>query len=122
MFQGFLSKIMRDISVDKYRKTRADRRVPSELIVSLDELSECIGGGAPVEPDDAVTEISRILNDFLKALHERDRFVFVCRYYYSDSVAYIAKMANISDKTVYRDLQRIREELREVLNKEGISL
>jgi len=122
VFQGFLSKITRDISVDKYRKTRADRRIPSELIVSLDELNECIGGGTPVEPDDAVTEISRVLNGFLKDLPERDRFIFVCRYYYSDSVAYIAKMAKISDKTVYRELQRIRQELRTCLLKEGISL
>jgi len=122
VFQGFLSKITRDISVDKYRKTRADRRVPSELIVSLDELNDCIGGGTPVESDDAVTEISRVLNGFLKTLSERDRFIFVCRYYYADSVAYIAKMTKISDKTVYRELQRIRQELRELLTKEGIKI
>ena len=122
VFQGFLSKITRDLSVDKYRKTRAERRIPSELIVSLDELNECIGTETQIEPDDEVSEISRVLNEFLKSLSERDRFIFVCRYYYSDPIAYIAKMAGISDKTVYREISRLREELRECLKREGIYL
>ena len=36
VFQVFLSKIMRNTAVDKFRKTRASKRIPSELVVSLD--------------------------------------------------------------------------------------
>ena len=36
----FLSKIMRDVAVDRYRKDSAKKRVPSELTVSLEECDE----------------------------------------------------------------------------------
>jgi len=122
IFQGFLSKITRDISVDRYRKTRAERRIPSELIVSLDELGDCIACPDSIDVTNAVTEISRVLNTYLKNLPERDRFIFVCRYYYADSAAYIGKMLGVSDKTVYRELSRVRNGLRKYLKEEGIDI
>ncbi len=122
VLQRFLSKITRDISMDRYRKAHSQKRVPSELMVSLDELEECIDGTLADEQDEAVRQISRVLNGFLYGLSERDRFIFVCRYYYADSVQQIAKMLTISDKTVYRELARMRQELREALAKEGIFL
>ncbi len=120
VFQRFLSKITRDISIDKYRKNHADRRIPSELTVSLNELDACMAGLVTEEEHKAVIQISSVLNSYLYGASERDRFIFVCRYYYSDSVKEIARMLNVSDKTVYRDLVRMREELRAALLKEGI--
>ena len=122
MFQRFLSKITRDISVDKYRKTHTLRRIPSELVVSLDELDDCISCMIPENEAETVERISGVLNSYLREITERDRFIFVCRYYYSDTVAYIAKMTGVSDKTVYRELSRIRNGLRERLTKEGIEI
>ena len=122
MFQRFLSKITRDISVDKYRKTHALRRIPSELVVSLDELDDCISCMIPENEAETVERISGVLNSYLREITERDRFIFVCRYYYSDTVAYIAKMTGVSDKTVYRELSRIRNGLRERLTKEGVEI
>ena len=122
MFQRFLSKITRDISVDKYRKTHTLRRIPSELVVSLDELDDCISCMTHDHEAETVEKISGVLNSYLRELTERDRFIFVCRYYYSDTVAYIAKMTGVSDKTVYRELLRIRNGLRERLTKEGVEI
>ncbi len=120
VFQRFLSKITRDISIDKYRKTHAQRRIPTELMISLDELEECIDGTITHEESEAVTLITQVLNAYLHTLSKRERFIFVCRYYYADSVSWIAKMTELSDKTVYRELSRMREELRETLRREGI--
>ena len=122
MFQRFLSKITRDISVDKYRKTHTLRRIPSELVVSLDELDDCISCMIPESETETVEKIGAVLNSYLHGITERDRFIFVCRYYYSDTVQYIAKMVGVSDKTVYRELVRIRNGLREALLKEGIEI
>ena len=120
VLQRFLSKITRDISVDKYRKIHAQKRVPSELTVSLDELEECVASVAIEDENEAVTHISKVLNTFLLGLSRRDRFIFVCRYYYADPVKAIAKLLDISDKTVYRELAKLRADLREALLKEGI--
>ncbi len=118
--QRFLAKITRNISIDRYRKEHAQKRVPSELTVSLKELEECIDGMIIESENTAVAKISVVLDEYLLGLSQRDRFIFVCRYYYADPVENIAKMLDINIKTVYRDLSRIREGLRKALLKEGI--
>ncbi len=120
VLQRFLSKITRNISIDKYRREHAQKRIPSELTVSLEELEECIEGITIESREDAVTKISEVLNAYLYALSAQSRFIFVCRYYYADPVSSIAEMLKISDKTVYRELSKMREELRRELAKEGI--
>ena len=120
--QMFLSKIMRDISISRYRKNRSKKRTPSELTISLEELGDCIISESDVEEDLAIRELARILNSFLKDISKRQRFIFVCRYYYCDSVKSIASMLNVGAKTVYRELQTMREELRAALEKEGIDV
>ncbi len=120
--QMFLSKIMRDISISRYRKNKAQKRTPSELTLSLEELGDCIVSEADVEEDLAIRELADLLNDFLKGISKRQRFIFVCRYYYCDSVKAIASMLEVGSKTVYRELEKIREELRTALKKEGIDV
>ena len=118
-FQIFLSKIMRNIAVDKYRKNRAQKNIPSELVVSLDEFDECVLGTPSVEEEYAIRQISKVLSNFLRDSDEKDEFMFICRYYYADKLSTIADMLGVNEKTVYRALLRMREELGEKLKKEG---
>ena len=122
LLAAFLSKIMRDTSIDRYRKKTADKRKSSELALSLEELGDCMISNESVEENYAVKIISEILNSVLKCASKRDRFVFVCRYYYCDSVRYIARMLNVSEKTIYRSLEKTREELRVKLEAEGVNV
>ena len=120
VFQVFLSRITRNIAIDKYREKTADKRVNSELTVSLEELNDCVCIDPSIEEQMLVSEISKVLNDFLASLSEREKFIFVCRYYYSDSVINIAKMLQVTERTVFRNLAKSREKLREELIKAGI--
>lgn len=120
--QMFLSKIMRDVSISRYRKNRSKKHIPSELTVSMEELGDCIVSEADVEEDLAIRELARLLNGFLKSITKRQRFIFVCRYYYCDSVKAIASMLEVSSKTVYREIERIRLDLRDALSKEDIDV
>ena len=122
VFQVFLSKIMRNVAVDKFRKKTADKRIPSELVISLNELDDCIPQETSAEQIAEMMEIARVLNDYVMRLSDVDAFIFVCRYYYSDSVDKIAKMLKYSQSTVYRELSKIRNGLRERFEKEGISI
>ena len=85
-FQAFISKIMRNVAVGKFRKNNAEKRIPSEMIVSLDELDECVSFGPSVDEEYAINELTRILNKYLHDLNDRDATVFISRYYYSDTV------------------------------------
>jgi RNA polymerase sigma-70 factor (ECF subfamily) len=122
IFQAFLSKIMRDISIDCYRKKSADKRKASELAVSLEELGDCIICDSSVEEDYAIKTLAETLNTFLKNISKMERFIFICRYYYCDSVRHIANMLNTSTKTIYRKLEKIRNELRIKLTAEGVNI
>ncbi|MBQ8344788.1 MAG: sigma-70 family RNA polymerase sigma factor [Clostridia bacterium] len=119
-FQAFLSRIMRNIAIDRYRKATADKRVPSELVISMEELEDYMVYDTAYEEEQAVAELVRVLNDYLRGVSDRDAMIFVCRYYYSDKVSEIARMLNVSERTVQRELLRIRESLRTKLMKEGI--
>ena len=115
----FLTRIMRNIAIDRLRRDAAQKRVPSEMIVSLDELDECLAAKSP-EEEYVLTETVKIVNDYLQEIPERSEFVFVCRYYYADKITEIARMLNVSDPTVNRELKKMREEIHELLKKEGL--
>ena len=119
VFQSFLSKIMRNIAIDRFRKNTAQKRIPSEMTVSLSELDECIAYDSDIEEDRLVRELAVMLNDFLSGLPKRRQFIFVCRYYYADSVAKIAQMLGLSEKTIRRDLALMKKDLKAFLEKGG---
>ena len=119
MFQAFLSKIMRRIALGRVRKSFAAKRIPSELVVSLDELDECMYFEEGEDEKYLVNRLGYLLNAYLNTLSERRLFIFVCRYYYSDPVGVIAGMLKLSENTVLRDLAKIRQELKDYLEKEG---
>lgn len=119
LLQAFLSKITRRIALGRIRKNHAARRIPSELVVSLDELDECMHFEEGEDEKYLVNRLSTLLNAYLNTLSDRQLFIFVCRYYYSDPVAVIAKMLRLSENTVLRDLAKMRQELKDYLEKEG---
>lgn len=122
VFQVFLSRIMRNIAIDKFRHNRASKRVPSEMLVSLEELDDCMPGAPSTEDELANDRLGKLLNDFVQALDDRKQFIFVCRYYYADKVSLIAHMLQLGEATIFRELAEIRENLKNHLEKEGICL
>lgn len=122
MLQVFLTKITRGIAIDRYRRTNAAKRIPSELVTSLEELDECIGDSPSAEDEYMVTELARILNEVLRDMDEREQYAFICRYYYFDRVDDIAKTLEVSKSTVLRELERAREMLKRRLVKEGYTV
>lgn len=119
LFQVFLAKIMRNVALDRFRKKSAAKRIPSEMIVSLDEIDGYLPYDASVEEAVLIQEISRVLNEYLGSLSDRDEFIFVCRYYYSDTISDIAKMLDLNSKTVSAALLKLRGGLKDRLEKEG---
>ena len=64
-------------------------------------------------------ELVEILNGFLEKLPVTQRRVFVCRYWYFDSVEDIAKRFGFGQSKVKMMLFRTRKKLKEILEKEG---
>ena len=114
----FLGKITRRISIDLWRKYSAEKR-GGVMTLALDELEECVSGTGDVEAEVERLELQKKLNDFLLALPKVDRQVFMCRYWYMDSISDIAKQFAYSQSKVKSMLYRTRNKLRAMLEKEG---
>lgn len=115
----FLGKFTRRISIDLWRKNNAEKRGNSEIILVLDELEDCVSGSGSVEEESERRELTRKINDFLRALPDTERQVFLCRYWYMDSIASIAKQFSFSESKTTSMLHRTRTKLRALLEKEG---
>ena len=115
----FLGKITRYISLDRWKKRSAAKRGGGEVPLALEELEGCIYGGEGPEESYVRKELVRCLNRFLGTLPETERNVFVCRYWYLDSIEEIALRFGFSESKTASMLHRIRGKLRKVLEKEG---
>lgn len=118
---AFLGKITRHISIDRWRVRTAQKRGGGEVAVALDELGECVSGG--LTPEQAVErkELVTSFNRFLDTLSETERSVFLCRYWYLDTVPAIAVNFGFSKSKVTSMLHRTRKKLRVHLEKEGLA-
>ncbi len=120
--QSFLARIMRNISVGRFRQNTADKRIPSELVTSLDELEECIAGEDSMDRERATRELAEIINQALGAMTDREQYIFVCRYYYADKISAIANSLGVSEVTVNRTLSKLRSDLKSRLDQAGYTI
>lgn len=116
----FLGKITRRISIDRWRKRSAEKRGGGQITVVLDELEECLTDGKSVEQEVEAKILSEVINSFVKSLPDTEQRVFLCRYWYMDSIETIAKEFGFSQSKVKSMLYRTREKLRARLIKEGL--
>lgn len=116
----FLGKITRRISIDKLRARNAEKRGGSNLTLALEELEECLSARDDLQKELDAQILAEALNSFLEELSEIERRVFLCRYWYVDSLEVIAKQFGFSPSKVKSMLHRTREKLRKYLEKEEL--
>lgn len=114
----FLGKITRRISIDRWRMRNAEKRGGGEIELALDELQNCISDNQSVEEVSEQKERINKINLFLSSLPDSERRVFLCRYWYLDSISSIARQFGFSESKVKSMLLRTREKLRVQLEKE----
>ena len=115
----FLGKIARRISIDKWRGRTADKRGGGEIVQALDELADCVPSGHSVEHEAEAAALKKIINDFVMSLPLMERRVFICRYWYLDSISAIAGQFGFSQSKVKMMLHRQRKKLLSVLEREA---
>ncbi|MBR5128977.1 MAG: RNA polymerase sigma factor [Firmicutes bacterium] len=118
----YLGKITRQLAIDVYRTQNRQKRKATEYAVSLDELADCLSDENLVEQSTELKELSLAINKYLKGLKVQNRVIFVCRYYYMDSIKDIASYYDMSESKVKSILYRTRLGLKSYLEEEGIWL
>ncbi len=113
---AYICRIVRNLSIDRLRVLNAARR-NRDLTVSLSELEECI----PVR-EDAAGELAEVLSDFLRGIDERDRALFLGRYWYAIPVKTLAVEWDMSPTAVSLRLGRTRARLKDYLTERGYTV
>ena len=116
----FLGKITRRIAIDRWRSRNRVKRGGGEIDLALEELEDCIADSQTVEKAFERKQLSSLFNRFLEELPEVERTVFLCRYWYVDSVSDIANHFGFSGSKVTSMLHRTRKKLRAVLEREDL--
>ena len=114
---AFISKITRNIAVDRVRHLSAAKRGGGETEQIVTELDECCGSAEDIAIN---KELISYLRRFLKRLPKRDRDIFVSRYYFGYSTDVIASRTGYSEEYIRTILMRARQKLKTMFEKEGL--
>lgn len=115
----YLAKITRRVSIDIFRKKHREKRIPSEYTSSLSELEECISDRNTTEGAMDAEFLGKAISEYVKGLPKEGRCLFVCRYFYLDSLKESAEYCGMSEAKAKSMLYRIRCGLKEYLKQEG---
>lgn len=117
---GFLVKIAKSISINRYKRLHAEKRGGGEIPLVLDELTECAADKSDVEKAFEQKLLTNALNDFLKTLSQEKRDIFVLRYWYCLPEAEIARRVGLSRSNISVILSRTRRSLAAYLKKKEL--
>lgn len=113
---AYVCKIARRKSLNRLRYNTAPMR-SSDL---LTELDECLPS-TKYSPENAFesTELTAALNDWLSTLTEKQRLLFMRRYFFSESVKDAAHCVGMSVTAATTALLRLRDSLKKYLTERG---
>ena len=117
---AYLCRMARRLALDRCDYNRAAKR--SGTVLPIDELAECIGGGFGAEDLLTENELTRLLNEFLRAQDYNTRVIFMRRFWFGETTKEIAKRLHASESMVKSRLSRTLKRLREYLRKEGYDI
>ena len=120
VFPAFISQIMRRIALDRYKFKTSKKRIPSELTVCLDDLRETLYSYESIDNELVAQELGRIINNFVLGLTARQRYIFVERFYLSESIETIAADLAVSIPTIYREINKIKLDLKLYLERNKV--
>ncbi len=114
-FKAFLGRIVRNLSIDRYRSLHLVRR-NRDMEIMLSELEDCL---PTQDAEVGESELSELLDEFLTGLEPLDRTLFMGRYWHTYPVNRLAAHYGLTPNAVSLRLRRTRERLRSFLMERG---
>ena len=119
---AYLTKIVRNLSLDRYRRHHALRRGGGQLTAVYEELEEVIPTAPAGESLADSLAIRDSLERYLEQLELRQRQVFLLRYWYAHTPSEIGSQLGMTRQQVNSMLFGLRKRLKAHLEQEGIWL
>ena len=122
LLQAFLATIMRRTAIDCYKTRTRQKRLASELSLSLSEVEDLISSDGAAYSEAEARELGRAISEFVRSLSDRRMYIFMSRYYIARPIKEIARLLDCSESTVNKEIAAIKRDLKEKLEKEGYTL
>lgn len=119
---AYACAVLHRLAVSRFRERTRQKRVPSELTVSLDELFEDETADPAAADEADARELADLINEWLRGLSEDDRYIFISRWYEARPVPEIASGLGVTPSAVYKSLTRLKGSLRAHLERNGMTL
>lgn len=117
----FLGKITRELAINRYKASAAQKRGGGEYTIALEELAELdVAGDNTVEREVELKLLGGAISAFLRDQPALQRNIFIRRYYHLCSIKEIAAAYSISESKVKSILFRQRKKLRASLESEDL--
>lgn len=116
--KAYCAKIARNSALKKLEYLCAEKRDRSKTL-SYEYLLDELGELSIVKEEITETQLSEDLNMFMEELKDRDRKIFVLRYWYLLAVREVASECNVSENQVKTILFRTRNKLKDWLIERG---
>ncbi len=120
--KAFVGRITRNNALNRYERNTAQKRGGGEMTLCLEELAECVSGKDDPQNQQEYKYLVTCLNDFLSGLKKEQRIIFVRRYWYENTILEIAEDLGIGESKVKVTLSRLRNRLKEYLERRGITI
>lgn len=117
---AYAAAAARNLAKNRRRANQAVSRGGAETIVALDELLIMPKAPDNVEQETDCRALGEGVNRFLGTLKEKQRRVFVQRYWFMMSVEEISDDLQIPKSTITSMLVRLRRKLHDFLEEEGL--
>lgn len=116
---SYLGTIVRHNAINLYHKRQTNKNRIMSSALPLDEATE-----KSYTDDKAISHlvIGAAMDRFLESLSEKNRQVFVARFYYNSSIGDIARTLDMPAGSVKSVIHRTKKALKEFLDKEGIDV
>ena len=121
-FRTWLGRIVRNLSLDRWKQGRTQKRGGGEMELLLGELDGWVPSPRRTESHLEDQEVASLISAFLRRLPREARVIFLRRYWFGDDLAAIAARLGCGQGKVKSSLFRTRNALRTYLEQEGVSL
>ncbi len=119
--RAYLCRIVRNLSIDRWRAGRSQKRGEGLEALTL-ELEDCVPAVPSAEEQWETREIAAAVERWLAELSDGDRALFLRRYWYAEAVKDLAGQLGWSPNRLSQRLRRLRLDLRQALEQEGVIL
>ena len=121
-FRTWLGRIVRNLSLDRWKQGRTQKRGGGEMELLLGELDGCVPSPRRTESHLEDQEVASLISAFLRRLPWEARVIFLRRYWFGDTSVEIAERLGAGESMVKSRISRTLKRLKEFLRKEGYDL